>query len=133
MLRTLVACPSGGKDLAIEVREGVGEGVATLVSAGRGRRVDMNVVLDEELLEHLASSDEEVAVAALASELEGTFREALAKRTVRGWGLDVRENDHLEIALDPVYKRDEIRRRADTSQVGVRWPGHVRLERYMVL
>ena len=69
-----MTCPSSREDLAIKVREGVGEGVATLVSARCSGRVDMNVVLDEELLEHFASGDEEVAVAALASELEGALR-----------------------------------------------------------
>ena len=34
----------------------------------------MDVVIEQELLEHLASGDEEVAVTALAPELEGVVR-----------------------------------------------------------
>ena len=81
--------PRRRQHLAIEVREGVGERVATLVGAGRSRWVDVNVVLDEELLEHLASSDEEVAVAALASELEGALRGHFGDRPIGNSRFDV--------------------------------------------
>lgn len=36
----------------------------------RWRWIDVNIVIDEELLQHLTRSNEEVAITALASELE---------------------------------------------------------------
>jgi len=38
------------QELAVEVRESVGKGVATFVNTGGGNRVHVNVVCDEELV-----------------------------------------------------------------------------------
>lgn len=56
----------------------------------------------QELLQHLASSDKKVAVASLASELEGAF--------VRAVTLEVRGDRDLEVTLDPFRETVELRR-----------------------
>ena len=65
----------GGENLAVEVRERVGERIAPLMRTRGCRRVDVDVVRDEVLLQHLARGDQEVAVAPLASELDGLDRQ----------------------------------------------------------
>lgn len=50
--------------------EGFREGIASFVGMRRGRGVNMDVVVEQELLQHFTSSDEEIAVATLTPELE---------------------------------------------------------------
>jgi len=69
-----MATSSGSrKHLAVEVRESLGKRVVPLVGVGSGRGVDMDVVGLQELLQHLPGSNQEVAITALASELERIF------------------------------------------------------------
>lgn len=93
----------------------------------------MNTVIDEELLEHFPSSDEEVAVAPLTSELERAFGRYLRDGAVRDSRLEVRRDDNLQIALDTLGEADEIGGGAYPGQVGVWWYGHISFERDMIL
>lgn len=62
--------PSGREDLAIKMRECLCKRVAAFVSLGRRRRVNVDILAHEELFQHLAGGNEEIAIAALTSELE---------------------------------------------------------------
>lgn len=71
MLLTMTTSPGCRQDLTIKVRECFSKRIIFLVGVRRRGRVDVNAVVDEELFEHFASSDQKVAIASLASELEG--------------------------------------------------------------
>lgn len=114
-----MTCPSSREHFTIEVRERICEGVASLVSACCRGRVNVDVVLDQELFEHLTSRSQEIAVAALAPELERAFRGTFRDGTIRHCRLDVGRNDDLQIALDTLREADEIRRRADSPKLRV--------------
>ncbi len=93
----------------------------------------MHVVLNEELLEHLAGGDEEVAVAALTSELERAFGRHFRDGPVCDGCLDIRRNDDLQIALDTLGEADEVRRRTNPGEVRVWGDGHVGFEWNVIL
>ena len=133
MRHTLMTCSCSRKDLAVEVREGVRKRVTALMRARRSRGIDVHVVLDEELLEHLASGDEEVAIAALTPELERAFGRHFRDGAVRDGRLDIRRDDDLQIALDTLGEADEVRGGAYPGEVRVRWNCHVGFERNVIL
>ena len=104
-----MTCPGSGENLAVEVREGIGERVASLVSTCCSGRVDMNIVFNQELFKHFARSGQEVTVAPLAPELEGTFGRSFGDRTIGDRCLDIRRDYHLQFALDAFSEADEVR------------------------
>ena len=129
-----MSCSSGGKDLTIEVWERIGEGVAALVGARRDGRVHRDIVTNKELLQHLPGSDQEIAVAPLASELERTLHRRLRRATRAGRSrTDVRSNDYLELALDLVNESSELWSSDDSGKLLVGRHSHLGLEWDMVL
>ena len=62
-----------GQYFTIKVRECLCERIATFVRMSCSGRVDADVVVDQELLQHFPGGDEEIAVAPLTSELEGVL------------------------------------------------------------
>ena len=128
-----MTCSRRREDFAVEVWECVRKRVTALMSTRRGGWVDVHVVLDEELLEHLPGGDEKVAVAPLTPELERAFGGHLRDGAVRDSRLEVRRDDNLQIALDTLGEADEIGGGAYPGQVGVWWYGHISFERDMIL
>lgn len=112
MKHTLMPCSGSRQDFAVEMRERISEGVSPLVGTGRCRRIDVDVVRDEELLEHLPGSDQEITVAALAAELERALHRRFGSRApVHHSGcLHVRHDDDLEVPLDAFGKCEEVGR-----------------------
>ena len=130
----LMARPSSRENLAVKVRESIGERIAPLMRTRCHGRIDMDVMREEELLEDFTSSDQKVAIAALTSKLERTFQRAFASLTrARGCSLDIRHDDDLEIPLDLVDESEEFGRCTNTAELWVGRHGHVRLERHMIL
>lgn len=72
--------PSGRQNLAIKVGERFREGISSLVRMGCWRRINVNVMVEQKLLKHFTSGDEEVAVAPLAPELERVICSSLGDR-----------------------------------------------------
>ncbi len=69
----------------------------------------MDVVINQELLKHLASSDEEVAVTSLATELERVlWRRIRSRSSIRRDGFEVRDDRHLQITLDTLREREKF-------------------------
>lgn len=120
------------QDLAIEVRERIRKGVGALVRARRSRGVDMSIVADQILFKHLASGHQEVAVTALASELEGSLRGSVDSGPRRR-DFHIGGNDDLQLVLDSVDECREVRRGADTGELRMSGDSHVSFERHMVL
>lgn len=128
-----MTCSRRREDFAIEVWEGVRERVTALMSTRRGGWVDVHVVLDEELLEHLPGGDEEVTIAPLTPELERAFSGHLRDGAVRDGCPDVGRDDDLQVALHTFGEANKVRRRAYSREVGVWGYGHVGFERNMIL
>ena len=104
-----MARPSSREDLAVKVRESIGERIAPLMRTRRHGRIDMDVMREEELLEDFTSSDQKVAIAALTPKLERTFQRAFTSLTrARRCSLDIRHDDDLEIPLDLVDESEEF-------------------------
>lgn len=62
------------------MREGFRKRVASLVSVRRRGRIDVNVMVYQELFQHLSGGYEEIAVAPLTTEFERIFRRCLGAR-----------------------------------------------------
>lgn len=104
------------KELAIKVRKCLRERIASLVSMSSRRWINMDVVVDQKLFQHLPGRYEEVAITALAAELERIFsRYVRAGGTIDGgWRLDVRDNGYLQFPLHPLDQIIELGRGTDS-------------------
>lgn len=134
MTRILTTGAGSRQNLTVEVGECFRERVTPFVRMCSGRRINVDVMVQQELLQHLARGDEEVTVAALTPEFERVFWKGFdAICATNGGCLDVGHNGHLEVALDVLNEAGKFGRAAHAWQFGTGRHRHVGFERHMVL
>jgi hypothetical protein len=96
-----------------------------------GRRIDVDIVIYQELLKHLPRRDKKITIAALTPELERIFGGCLP--CIIGRCLDVGHDGHLQFTFDTFNKIGKIIRGADTGKFCAGRNSHIGLERNMIL